>query len=93
MGLKIIKKNSFLTSHEPFYAVKHDDDFIEFLKFNDHTPDNHARIKQLLETDEGQKCFIHETDLIKFYKEFLIGKIHDAKKQGKPNIEIFKQTY
>ena len=31
--------------------------------------------------------------LIKFYKEFLIGKIHDTKKQGKPNIEIFKQTY
>ena len=47
----------------------------------------------MLETDEGQEYFIHETDLIKFYKEFLIGKIHDAKKQGKPNIEFLNKPY
>ncbi|MCH8157056.1 MAG: hypothetical protein IID18_04770 [Nitrospinae bacterium] len=43
-----------------------------FMKFTDYTIDNHDKIRDLLEQGDGQSYFIHENDLIKYYKDNLI---------------------
>ena len=45
-----------------------------FQKFVHYTPENHEKIKKMMEGDDCMEFFIHETDLIKYYKDFKIGK-------------------
>ena len=79
---------------EIYYKVeKDDDDEPQFLKFADYTTANHARIKQLMENDDRQEFFIHETELVKYYKEFLIGNLKEARDEGGASADLLEKAY
>ena len=58
------------------YLVEYDEnDEPLFQKFVHYTPENHEKIKKMMEGDDCMEFFIHETDLIKYYKDFKIGEL------------------
>ncbi|MZH40475.1 MAG: hypothetical protein F3740_01450 [Nitrospinae bacterium] len=56
---------------EVSYLAEYDEnDDPVFRKFVDYTPENHEKIKKMMEADDCMEFFIHETDLKKYYKNF-----------------------
>ncbi|QPJ63992.1 MAG: HD domain-containing protein [Candidatus Nitrohelix vancouverensis] len=64
-----------------------------FFKFADYTPDIHERIKTMLENADSQEFFIHETDLIKFYKNFYIADLQTSLDRRGYSPALMKQAY
>ncbi len=77
---------------EIYYKVEGEDDD-RFLKFTDYSPDNHNRIVKLMDSDDCQKFYIHENDLIRYYKEFILNTLKDKLNQKKHALENIKQIY
>ena len=44
----------------------------QFLKYADYTPDVRDKILQILQEQNHQQLYIHETDLLKYYKQVLL---------------------
>ncbi len=63
-----------------------------FRKFVDYTPENHEKIKGMMEADDCMEFFIHETDLIKYYKIFKIGELQKAL-ENEPPKQVLKDAY
>ena len=55
-----------------------------FQKFVHYTPENHEKIKKMMEGDDCMEFFIHETDLIKYYKDFKMGQLQKALENEPP---------
>lgn len=64
-----------------------------FMKFADYSPSTHDRILDLLDHADGQSYFIHETDLIKYYKEGLIKNLHSQMEKDPRSREGLQQAY
>ena len=61
---------------ETSYLVEYNEnDEPLFQKFVHDTPENHEKIKKMKEGEDCMEFFIHETDLIKYYKDFKIGEL------------------
>ncbi len=63
-----------------------------FRKFVDYTPENHEKIKGMMEADDCMEFFIHETDLIKYYKNFKIRELQEALDSESPK-KVLKDAY
>lgn len=63
-----------------------------FQKFVHYTPENHEKIKKMMEGDDCMEFFIHETDLIKYYKDFKMGELQKALKNEPPK-KVLKDAY
>jgi HD-GYP domain-containing protein (c-di-GMP phosphodiesterase class II) len=76
------------------YLAEYDDnDQPLFRKFVHYTPENHEKIKKMMDGDDCMEFFIHETDLIRYYKDFKIKTLSDALKNGEPPKKVLKMTY
>lgn len=64
-----------------------------FLKFGSYDPKTRAKIRKLLASEENQTLFIHETDLIKYYNEFLIDNLKKSVQAGQPFEQILADAY
>lgn len=76
---------------EIYYKVEGEED--RFLKFTDYSPDNHKRIVELMDSDDCQKFYIHENDLIRYYKDFILNSLKDKLNQKNHALENIKQIY
>ena len=63
-----------------------------FRKFVDYTPENHEKIKGMMEGDDCMEFFIHESDLIKYYKEFKVRELQKAL-ENEPPKKVLKDAY
>ena len=63
-----------------------------FRKFVDYTPENHEKIKKMLEADDCMEFFIHESDLIKYYKDFNVRDLQKALEPQPPK-QVLKEAY
>ena len=63
-----------------------------FRKFVDYTPENHEKIKGMMEGDDCMEFFIHETDLIKYYKDFKVRELQQALEKEPPK-KVLKDAY
>ena len=70
-----------------------DNDQPLFRKFVHYTPENHEKIKKMMEGDDCMEFFIHETDLIRYYKDFRIKTLSDALKNGESPKKVLKTAY
>ena len=78
---------------EVSYLAEYDEnDDPVFRKFVDYTPENHEKIKKMMEADDCMEFFIHETDLIKYYKNFKIANLQEALKKDPPK-KVLKEAY
>ncbi len=76
------------------YLAEYDDnDQPLFRKFVDYTPENHEKIKKMMEGDDCMEFFIHETDLIRYYDNFKIKSLSEALKNGEPPKAVLKSAY
>jgi HD-GYP domain-containing protein (c-di-GMP phosphodiesterase class II) len=76
------------------YLAEYDDnDQPLFRKFVHYTPENHEKIKKMMDGDDCMEFFIHETDLIKYYKDFKIKTLSDALKNGESPKKVLKTAY
>jgi HD-GYP domain-containing protein (c-di-GMP phosphodiesterase class II) len=76
------------------YLAEYDDnDLPIFRKFVHYTPENHEKIKKMMEGDDCMEFFIHETDLIRYYKDFKIKTLSDALKNGESPKKVLKTAY
>jgi len=64
-----------------------------FLKFTDYSPNNHKRIIELMNGDDCQEFYIHENDLIRYYKEFVLQSLKDKLNGSEASLENIKQIY
>jgi hypothetical protein len=64
-----------------------------FRKFVHYTPENHEKIKKMMEGDDCMEFFIHETDLIRYYKDFKIKTLSDALENGESSKKVLKTAY
>ena len=78
---------------EIYYLAEYDEnDDPLFRKFVDYIPENHDKIKKMMEADDCMELFIHETDLIKYYKNFKVGDLQITLKNEPPK-KVLKDTY
>ena len=63
-----------------------------FQKFVHYTPENHEKIKKMMKGDDCMEFFIHETDLIKYYKDFKMGQLQKAL-ENEPPKKVLKDAY
>lgn len=76
------------------YLAEYDDnDQPLFRKFVHYTPENHEKIKKMMDGDDCMEFFIHETDLIQYYKGFKVKTLSDALKGGESPKKILKSAY
>jgi len=76
------------------YLAEYDDnDQPLFRKFVHYTPENHEKIKKMMDGDDCVEFFIHETDLIRYYKDFRIKTLSDALKNGESPKKVLKSAY
>ena len=76
------------------YLAEYDDnDQPLFRKFVQYTPENHEKIKKMMDGDDCMEFFIHETDLIRYYKDFRIKTLSDALKNGESPKKVLKSAY
>lgn len=76
------------------YLAEYDDnDQPLFRKFVHYTPENHEKIKKMMDGDDCMEFFIHETDLIRYYKNFKIKTLSDALKNGESPKKVLKTAY
>jgi len=76
------------------YLAEYDDnDQPLFRKFVHYTPENHEKIKKMMDGDDCMEFFIHETDLIRYYNEFRIKTLSDALKNGESPKKVLKTAY
>lgn len=76
------------------YLAEYDDnDQPLFRKFVHYTPENHEKIKKMMDGDDCMEFFIHETDLIRYYKNFRIKTLSEALINGDPPKEVLKECY
>jgi hypothetical protein len=64
-----------------------------FLKFTDYSPSNHKRILELMNGDDCEEFYIHENDLIRYYKEFFLQSLKDKLSGNENSLENVKQIY
>ncbi len=64
-----------------------------FLKFGSYDPKTRKKFQQLMEEKENHNLFIHETDLIKYYDEFLIENLRKDVRREKPFAKILADAY
>jgi len=77
---------------EIYYKVDGGEDD-RFLKFTDYSPTNHERILQLMNSDDCQEFYIHENDLIRYYKEFVLKSLKDKLDGKQTPLENIKNIY
>jgi uncharacterized Zn ribbon protein len=70
-----------------------DNDLLIFRKFIHYTPENHEKIKKMMEGDDCVEFCIHEMDLIRYYKDFKIKTLSDALKSGESQKKVLKTAY
>ncbi len=76
------------------YLAEYDDnDQPLFRKFVHYTPENHEKIKKMMDGDDCMEFFIHETDLIRYYKDFRIKALSDALINGESPKKVLKEAY
>jgi HD-GYP domain-containing protein (c-di-GMP phosphodiesterase class II) len=76
------------------YLAEYDDnDQPLFRKFVHYTPENHEKIKKMMDGDDCMEFFIHETDLIRYYKDFRIKTLADALENGESPKKVLKTAY
>jgi HD-GYP domain-containing protein (c-di-GMP phosphodiesterase class II) len=76
------------------YLAEYDDnDQPLFRKFVHYTPENHEKIKKMMDGDDCMEFFIHETDLIRYYKDFKIKTLSDSLKNGESPKKVLKAAY
>jgi HD-GYP domain-containing protein (c-di-GMP phosphodiesterase class II) len=76
------------------YLAEYDDnDQPLFRKFVHYTPENHEKIKKMMDGDDCMEFFIHETDLIRYYKDFRIQTLADSLKNGESPKKVLKAAY
>ena len=76
------------------YLAEYDDnDQPLFRKFVHYTPENHEKIKKMMDGDDCMEFFIHETDLIRYYKDFRIKALSDALENGESPKKVLKTAY
>jgi len=79
---------------EIFYMVDGEsEDEVRFLKFTDYTPENHEKILGLMGAGDCQEFFIHETDLIRYYREVVFGTLHKNLEGDTRSIEKIRSIY
>lgn len=78
---------------ELFYRLDKSEQEPKFLKFASYTPETRLKIRNLMESDNHQKLFIHESDLIRYYNDFLIDNLNDSMSKEEPFEKILKDGY
>ena len=78
---------------ELYYRLDKSDQEPQYLKFASYTPETRSKIRKLLESDSHQKLFIHENDLIRYYRDFLIDNLNDSLSKEEPFEKILKDGY
>lgn len=86
-------EKSWGESFELYYKIEKDGND-QFLKFTDYTPDVHDKLLRMMRDDNHQKLFIHENDLLKYFKRVLIKDLRNefAKKNTSP-IQTISKVY
>lgn len=64
-----------------------------FLKFGSYDPKTRKRIQELMAEKGNHNLFIHETDLIKFYNEYLIENLRKNVRREEPFEKILGDAY
>ncbi len=78
---------------ELYYRLDKSEREPQFLKFASYTPETRIKIRKLLESDSHQKLFIHENDLIRYYRDFLIQNLNQSLSMKEPFEKILKDGY
>ncbi|MFQ5451853.1 MAG: HD-GYP domain-containing protein [Nitrospinaceae bacterium] len=78
---------------EIFYKVENEGEDPRFLKFAEYGPETCEKIQQMMEMEDHQELFIHETDLIRFYKEFLKKNLNSSLEKEEPYPQVLKKAY
>ena len=65
----------------------------KFLIFAHYEPGNAKKIRDMMANETSQDFYIHETDLIKYYKDFLISDMEKDLKNGQPPEIILQKSY
>jgi HD-GYP domain-containing protein (c-di-GMP phosphodiesterase class II) len=76
-----------------FYRINRGGEDPRFMKFGSYGPDNREKIQQLLVSEDSHSLFIHETDLIKYYKRFLIANLNQSIEDGEPFEKVLASAY
>jgi len=84
-------EKSWGESFELYYKIEKDGNE-QFLKFADYTPDVHEKLLRMMREDNHQALFIHENDLLKYFKRVLINDLRNdlAKTNPSPSQAISK---
>jgi len=91
--LKRAWHNSPTLDFELFYKTESGGSEPLFLKFATYDPKTRKKIQQLMAGRENHNLFIHETDLIKYYDEFLIENLRKNVKREEPFEKILADAY
>ncbi|GJL78732.1 MAG: hypothetical protein NPINA01_17210 [Nitrospinaceae bacterium] len=78
---------------ELFYKTNGDEKEPVFLKFGSYDRKNKEKIQKLIEAENSHTLFIHETDLVKYYDEFLVTKLRKNIDYGDPFEQILADAY
>ena len=65
----------------------------KFLNFGTYNPKTREKFQKLMDAEDSQTLFIHENDLIKYYKNFLIENLRKSVKEGNPFEKILIDAY
>jgi HD-GYP domain-containing protein (c-di-GMP phosphodiesterase class II) len=69
---KTFLEKSWGESFALYYKVDIDGDD-QHLKFADYSPDVHKKLLKIMDEDNHQELFVHEDDLLKYFKRALVG--------------------
>ncbi len=67
---------------------------VSYLVFAQYTPEDYTRLEKIMKEGDRQEFFIHENDLIRYYRQCILVRLRDNldKKQPKP-LEVLRLTY
>ena len=86
-------EKSWGESFEIYYKINKDGNDL-FLKFADYTPDVHEKLLAMMQEDNHQELFIHENDLLKYFKRVLINDLRNDLANTNPTpIQAISKVY
>ncbi|MDA0691510.1 MAG: hypothetical protein O3A78_03680 [Nitrospinae bacterium] len=85
--------NSPTLDFELFYKAEKKGVSPQFIKFCSYNPNTREKIQQLMTSKDSHTLFIHETDLIKYYDEFLIENLRKNVRREEPFKKILVDAY
>ena len=76
------------------YYKSKDGNKVNFLNFAQYTPDDYARLERIMKEADRQEFYIHENDLIRYYRQCVLKRVRESiEKEAPPLRERVNRIY